>query len=172
LSPTRGELHLVGVRKALRLLFHRRGELARLDLAELLLADDLEAAGFSEFFAETMAAMEVCRRMRNMLAHCHFATLQHDQPTDGLFLVSLEKAVKGKTEKIEYDWQRAFYPRLRGIERHLEYTASCLDYIDSEMWTKRGRQSPRPTSTPTKVPLPPEHVPASPDEVAILPKEI
>ena len=107
-----------------------------------------------------------------MFAHCHFATLKHGQPTDGLFFVSLENAVKKKGDKIEYSWQRAFYPRLQGIERYFEYAAACLQHLDSEMWTKRGRQSALPNPRPSKVQPPPEHVAASPDEVNGLPTVI
>jgi len=45
LSPTSGETYLTGIRKGLRLLFHRRGELARLELTNLFLAEELQAAG-------------------------------------------------------------------------------------------------------------------------------
>jgi hypothetical protein len=172
LSPTSGETYLTGIRKGLRLLFHRRGELARLELANLFLAEELQASGLGEAYAETMGAIEICRQIRNMFAHCAFATLKHGQPTDGLFFVSLENAVNKKGDKIELLWQQAFYPRLQEIELYFEYAAACLQHLNSEMWTQRGRQSPLPNPRPSKMQPPPKHVAASPNEVKDLPPKI
>ena len=179
-------------RKALRVLFQRRGEAARLELAHTLAADELRKVVASpsgrNVYEDAKKAMDECREFRNMLAHCHFGTLKHGRRTDGLFFVSLENAVKPKREKplarmtslpqgldpIELRWQSASYERLREIEAFFDYTATCLEYVDVKMWTFRfgrsGRSSAdsRVRTEPVKVNVPGRFVAASQAQMMLL----
>jgi hypothetical protein len=110
---------LDGHRMAPSLLFHRRGEEARLELAHLLVGDEMRMVDvrLGNLYDDAKDGMDECRLLRNMLAHCHFGSLKHGQPTDGLFFVSLEskavkqkrdtKMVKQKRDPIQLLWQSA-----------------------------------------------------------------
>jgi hypothetical protein len=157
-------------RKGLRLLFHRRGELPRLELAEYLVGDAFVEAGLEKEFAETAQVMEECRYLRNTFAHCHFVTLKHGKDTDGLYFFSFDRAVRRSGTHIEYAWEQASQTRLEEIARYFEYALNCLAYLDTAMWHLRGGNAVAGAAMPTRIPPPARQVAASAEVRRLLPR--
>lgn len=86
-----GELNrdLDGTIKAM---FRVRGELSRLQIADALSSSHLNGLAIRPIFIETLAAVDVCRNIRNSYAHAHW--LSHESGEVGYY--DLEALARGK----------------------------------------------------------------------------
>jgi hypothetical protein len=75
-------------RKGIRNFFAARGETARINLAKSEATVWMRLSGLKEQFADALDAIRKCKDIRNSLSHCHWASLKHGLPPDGLFYVS------------------------------------------------------------------------------------
>ena len=74
---------------ALHMLFRVRSEAARLDIADAVLAPRFAAVDLADEYANAIAAMRWCRRVRNQYAHSHWT-----QERGNLCIFSMEDAAK------------------------------------------------------------------------------
>jgi hypothetical protein len=161
------------VRQAIRDIFTIRGAEDRIKLAKKMAREPMRLTGLKDQFAETLAAVRVCKGIRNDLAHCHWATLVGGHESDGLFFVNVEDAAREKSpKKIVYRWQHASLSRLQQMESYFDYTRDCLLHVEFAMAAHRGQPgSVALPVMPTKQKQPPKTVPASRASVARLPKD-
>lgn len=158
-------------RKGIRNFFAARGETARIKLAKSEASVWMRLSGLKEQFADALDAIRECRDIRNSLSHCHWASLKHGLPSDGLFYVSLERSAAASTGSIVYQWQHASLERLQEFEAYYKYATDCLWHVQGRIAAVRGQPQPLSFVMPAKRKPPPKFVPAPPDSLALLPKD-
>ena len=159
-------------RQALRNFFLTRGEKARIDLVKDREKEDqsMRLTGVKAEFAETLAAVRACRKIRNDFAHCHWTTLKNGLETDGLFFVNIEQAAKSSPSgKLVFQWQHASLPRLQAMEAYYVYAHGCLSHVLAAISKQRGQPGYYgDKGMPAKQLPPPRSVPAPAASAALL----
>jgi hypothetical protein len=160
-------------RKGIRDFFATRGETARIRLASVQAGPWMRATGIGDEFARTLVGVRACKDIRNSLSHCHWASLKHNQPSDGLFYVNLEKSAAASTgaAPIVYQWRHATLPWLQDCEAYYRYASDCLWHVQGRMAAQRGQPSSASFIMPPRRKPPAVFVPVSADSLARLPKE-
>lgn len=157
-------------RQGIRNFFAVRGETARIKFAKSEAKIWMRLSGLKEQFTRTLDAMRECKDIRNNLSHCHWASLKHDLPSDGLFYVNLERSAAASAGPIVYQWQHASFDRLREFEAFYRYASDCLWHVQGRIAAARGQPQPLSFVMPQKQKTPPKFVPAPPDSLALLPR--
>ncbi len=158
-------------RKGLRDFFAARGEKARIKLASSEAGEWMRLTGIGNQFAQALDGIRACKDIRNSLSHCHWASLKHDQPSDGLFYVNVEESAAASTGPIVYQWRHASLPWLQDCEAYYRYTSDCLWHVQGRMAAQRGQPAPLAFIMPQRRKPPAKFVPAHADSVTLLPKD-
>jgi hypothetical protein len=157
-------------RKGLRDFFSTRTAKARIELAEKRAnpceSPWMSATGVGDEFAEALAAMRVCKDIRNGFAHCHWVSEKHNPVCDGLFFVNVEDWAKSPGGA--FQWQHASLPRLQELEVYFKYTHECLQHVLKAISTQRGQPHMGACPMPPKRPAPPLTSPVSVEAAAFL----
>lgn len=158
------------LKKGVKVIYRTRGETPRINLADALMSADFRAAGLGDKYADTLGGIRRCLRIRNMLSHCHWATLHKE----GLFLTQIGEAAMSGGDDLAYDWRHITLPYLTECDEYFTYTHRCFWHIEAQFQEHHGR----PSSTPLNFPMPskrqppPEPSPPEPHILAKLPKGI
>jgi hypothetical protein len=158
-------------RKGLRDFFAARGEAARINLAKTQAGVSMRLTGIADEFARALEAMRHCKDIRNSLSHCHWASLKHDLPSDGLFYVNLEQSAAASTGPIVYQWRHAKLTWLQDCEAYYRYTSDCLWHVEGRMAAQRGQPRQVSMIMPRRRKPPPLSISVLPDALALLPQE-
>ena len=137
-------------------------------LAEEQASPWMRLTGVGDEFAEAVAAMRVCKDIRNGFAHCHWVSEKYlpDRPA-GLYFVDVEAWAKSPTP-IGFQWQHASLPRLQELEAYFKYTHECLQHVLAVISTQRGQPFMGECPMPSKRPAPALTSPVSPEAAVIL----
>lgn len=155
-------------REGIRNFFAVRGETARIKFAQSEANLGMRLSNLKDQFTRALDAMRECKDIRNNLSHCHWASLKHDQPSDGLFYVNLERSAAASTGPIVYQWQHASLNRLQEFETFYRYASDCLWHVQGRIAAARGQPQPLSFVMPPRKKAPPKFVPAPPDSLALL----
>jgi hypothetical protein len=159
-------------RKALRDFFITRGEQARIDLVKETEKKNqwMRLTGVKAEFAEALAAVRACKKIRNDFSHCHWQSLKDGLETDGLFFVNVERAAKASPSgKLVFQWEHASLPRLQAIEAYFVYAHGCLRHVLAAISKQRGQPGYYgDKDMPAKQLPPPRSVPAPAASAALL----
>lgn len=153
-------------RQGLRDFFKTRTAKARIELAEEQASPWMRLTGVGDEFAEAIAAMRVCKDIRNGFAHCHWVSEKHNPECDGLFFVNVEDWAK--SPGVAFQWQHASLPRLQELEAYFKYTHECLWHVLTAISTQRGQPFMGDRPMPSKRQPPALTSPVSPEAAAIL----
>ena len=158
-------------RKGLRDFFAARGETTRINLAKKEAGEWMRLTGISDQFAQALEGIRACKDIRNSLSHCHWASLKHDQPSDGLFYVNLEQSAAASTGPIVYQWGHASLAWLQDCEAYYRYTSDCLWHVQGRIAAQRGQPAPVSFVMPLKRKAPAMFIAVAADSLALLPKD-
>jgi hypothetical protein len=154
--------------KGMRDFFKTRTAKARIDLAEEQASPWMRLTGVGDEFAEAIAAMRVCKDIRNGFAHCYWISEKYiPECPAGLFFVDVEAWAKSPTP-IGFQWQHAGLPRLQELEAYFKYTHECLQHVLAAISTQRGQPFMGKCPMPSKRPAPALSCPVSPEAAVIL----
>jgi hypothetical protein len=154
--------------KGMRDFFKTRTAKARIDLAEEQASPWMRLTGVGDELAEAIAAIRVCKDIRNGFAHCSWIS-EKDIPgcPAGLYFVDVEAWAKSPTP-IGFQWQYAGLPRLQELEAYFKYTHECLRHVLAVISTQRGKPFMGECPMPSKRPAPALSCPVSPEAAAVL----
>lgn len=159
------------MRKGIRDFFAARGEKARIDLAKTEASLAMRLTGIADEFGRALQAIRHCKDIRNSLSHCHWASLKHGQPSDGLFYLNLEQSATASSGPIVYEWRQATLAWLQDCEAYYRYTTDCLWHLQGRIATQRGQPMPLSFIMPKRRKPPAKFVEAPAASRAVLPKE-
>jgi hypothetical protein len=159
-------------RKVMRDFFRTRGAEARIKLAEEQANPEegpwMRLTGVGDEFAEAIAAMRVCKDIRNGFAHCYWISEKSiPECPPGLYFVDVEAWAKSPTP-IGFQWQYAGLPRLQELEAYFKYTHECLQHVLAAISTQRGQPVMGECPMPSKRPAPALSCPVSSEAAVIL----
>lgn len=158
--------------RGMRDFFKKRGAEARIELAEEQANSDatpwMRLTGVGDEFAEAIAAMRVCKEIRNGFAHCHWVSTKHmPECPAGLYFVNVEDWAKAPPPA-GLQWQQASLRRLQELEAYFKYTHECLQHVLAAISTQRGQPFMGECPMPTKLPAPPLTSPVPPEAAVVL----
>ena len=164
-------------RKALRVLFRTRGESARINTADALMAADYADAGLKAEYADALGAIRQSLKIRNSLAHSHWADLDLTpyegikgyNPIKGLFHVALGEAAL-HAENFEYKWMHTEISLLKAMESYCGYARHTLMYVQWEWSVRKGGRQYNAIPIPKKQQPPNQRIVEDPDILRWLPK--
>jgi hypothetical protein len=134
---------------ALHMLFRVRGEKARLDIADAILAPRFGAVGLAGEYANALGAMHWCRRVRNQYAHSHWTREGGD-----LCIFSMEDAAKRTDDGSDppISVRPLKLSLLSDQERYFLYTLRALKHLRAAYLLTTGQETGQSTSPPSAPP--------------------
>jgi hypothetical protein len=135
------------------------------------MASDYEGAGLKAVYADALGAIRQSLKMRNSLAHSHWAdlALAPSYETYSLFYVALGDAALA-AESFEYKWMQAEITLLKEMEGYCGYARQALMYLQWEWEIRKGTRAHNAIPKPTKQKPPIPRTAEDPDILRRLPK--
>ena len=106
-----------------------------------------------ERYAEAIADMGHCRKIRNQYAHCHWG----EHPVVGLTIAILEPGMKSNSPTPMVSTPQVSHELLVRQEQFFDYVSDCLWHLAHESNVLGGRLSIPPRPWPKKAPQPRLH---------------
>lgn len=119
---------------AVRVLYQLRSEGHRLNIVEAIANPWFEANDLGSEFKEGMAAVNLCKRIRNQYAHCTFMADENC-----LRFANLEITAKSKGPKCEVVSTPITLPLIERQRAYFDYTDHMLLWLDYTYRTKNGQ---------------------------------
>ena len=137
----------------LKAMFRIRGETMRINISDALAHQEYLKCGLQDQFAEAIAAMRYCLKIRNKFAHSYW-----HNPLDGLCYVSLEDLAD--TDEVVRDLMGLdfFYLDLKLLERqqtYFRYTDALLAFVNLEGQRLAGKVPSHTLRQPAQLERPP-----------------
>lgn len=138
----------------LRTVFRIRGEEQRILIADALMRPIFEKEGLVHAYAEMIADLSYCKKIRNQYAHCQW----YDMPEFGLCFIQLEDWAK-KSKPYEAQRKKPLDVNLlKKQEHYFRYVQRCQWYLMEAFQDKVGAQpSSQLFPLPKKINRPPLH---------------
>lgn len=135
-------------------MFRPRGVSLRIEIGDAIGRPCFKAVGLTQDFAEAIAAMRHCLKIRNQYAHCYWT----DDFGRSLGFVKLETTAEKNTRIDNVYHIKASdidLPTLQAQESYFRYTFAVFDALRSEYKVKTGKLSKSAFAIPKKEPQPP-----------------
>lgn len=138
---------------AIRALFRIKGEGTRIDVADAILRPAMSKAGLEGNWGTTRGALDVCRKIRNQYAHCHWE--EQDQK---LYFYDLDYEARSATGAMYPEMYHIDLPLLERQQAYFEFTIDWLKFLWSAYYAKTVGKTPT-RAIPKQVEAPPLYNP-------------
>jgi len=152
-AMARDDLNMV-----IKAMFRARGETQRVQIGDAMGRSAYRTLGLESRFAEAIADMLFCLKIRNQYAHCQW----HNDNTGRLSFVDMEEIAKPHrliTNLFGLTFHYVTLPLLSEQEVYFEYVKNCIVSLNFDGRKKAGKISNPGPPKPKKVTRPPLHIP-------------
>jgi hypothetical protein len=140
---------------AFKVVYRAGGEMQRILMGDALGRRRLEAGKFRTLFEQAIAAMHVCRKIRNQYAHCNWG---YDD--DGLWFVNPQDAANEHDDFLAAEMEEC-HADLILLQEQEQYFCHVVDCFHFLTYAVRAKRKEIPTSqhqrAPKSVPAPKLH---------------